>query len=470
MRQSSGTQQGDKVATKGHGLDLSNTALVAGLVGGIILTVCTWLVRREMARAGTLTLLALLGAAIGAALIFASLVVATMAAPATGEGARRLMDALDAAAHGDFVNATPEPIPGLFAPVARGVRQAMAHIRPLLVGIREQAREVAGRATDLQTQAASLPPSAQRTNEQLALTGHQMAALGESMRAAHADSTRMRDAALALVREYRGAEGRSAQAAALVRNSATDLTDHAAQVQGVALALREALGDLEALAQSADEIREFATLVRKMARQSKLLALNAAMEAARAGEQGSGFAVVAGEVRRLAMSSTDAADRTEALVSDVLSRAERSRLRAVEGNSALQGAHDRLATAIAALRENERALAAPPAEGTAIDPASAGPLAESLADRMQRLVQETDAATGALHEAHLAAGVQLARSQDVAALAATLARSAQKGAGTVAALRLEAPGANAASDDVNPGRPAPDTPPVDATPGRLLPA
>lgn len=446
MTESSGTQQALKGAPRRRGVDLSNAALVSGLGGGLVLTVCVWLVRRELAGAGTLTLLALLGAAIGAALVFASLAVATMAAPATGEGARRLLDALDSAARGDFVSAVPQPIPGLFAPIARGVRQSAINTRNLLTGVRDQTRDVAARAADLQLQTSTLAPSAQHANEHLALAGHQMTALAESARAAHTDATRTRDAALALVREYRDATGRGAQSASAVRNAAADLATHADQVQQVAIVLREALGDLEALTRSADEIREFATLVRKMARQSKLLALNAAMEAARAGEQGSGFAVVAGEVRRLAMSSTDAADRTEALVGDVLARAERSRLRAAEGSGALEGAHSRLLAAIVALREHEQALQSAAGDAARLDPVSAAPLAESLADRLHRLAQEADAATAEVHEAHLAAGVQLAKSQDVAALAATLARAAQKGAASLAAVRLEVPGRTAAVD------------------------
>ncbi len=74
-----------------------------------------------------------------------------------------------------------------------------------------------------------------------------------------------------------------------------------------------------------DEIGAFLVLVQKIARQSKLLALNAAMEAARAGEHGHGFAVVASEVRRLASSSAEAAQRTPSLVQEMLDSVAHSR-------------------------------------------------------------------------------------------------------------------------------------------------
>lgn len=90
----------------------------------------------------------------------------------------------------------------------------------------------------------------------------------------------------------------------------------------------DSLASVEAisgLASAVEEIRAFLTLVQKISRQSKLLALNAAMEAARAGEQGEGFAVVAAEVRRLAASSAEAAQRTDALVKTMVENVDRAR-------------------------------------------------------------------------------------------------------------------------------------------------
>ncbi|MEX2111164.1 MAG: methyl-accepting chemotaxis protein [Gemmatimonadaceae bacterium] len=108
--------------------------------------------------------------------------------------------------------------------------------------------------------------------------------------------------------------------------------ENSVRLEKAALALESLTEDalsssdaIEELSSAVDEIRAFLTLVQKISRQSKILALNAAMEAARAGEQGHGFAVVATEVRRLAANSAEAAQRTTSLVEDMLERVSRSR-------------------------------------------------------------------------------------------------------------------------------------------------
>jgi methyl-accepting chemotaxis protein len=118
---------------------------------------------------------------------------------------------------------------------------------------------------------------------------------------------------------------RNDELSALARNSRTRLNDSASAVAALAAVAESSAASAEGVSQAAREIGSFVVLVRRIARRAKLLSLNASMEAARAGEHGEGFGVVASEMRALATTAAEAAERTAAAVTLVLERVEQAR-------------------------------------------------------------------------------------------------------------------------------------------------
>lgn len=111
--------------------------------------------------------------------------------------------------------------------------------------------------------------------------------------------------------------------------------------------LSAAAGHIHQLEQASAKVDSVMDIINGIAEQTNLLALNAAIEAARAGEQGRGFAVVADEVRSLAVRTVDAvaeiSDTIETMkkesseVINYISQSEQSMLSGQEkGNAAIQ--------------------------------------------------------------------------------------------------------------------------------------
>ena len=85
-------------------------------------------------------------------------------------------------------------------------------------------------------------------------------------------------------------------------------------IEHLASEMTTAMREVEGLASSSDKIGSVLEVIRSIAEQTNLLALNAAIEAARAGEAGRGFAVVADEVRNLAKRTQDSVEEIRQVI------------------------------------------------------------------------------------------------------------------------------------------------------------
>ena len=103
----------------------------------------------------------------------------------------------------------------------------------------------------------------------------------------------------------------------LVVRSEASLSSAVSQVKTMSEEIKQANQAVEKVAARSNDITQILDVIRTIAEQTNLLALNAAIEAARAGEQGRGFAVVADEVRALASKTRSSTDDISGLIDNL---------------------------------------------------------------------------------------------------------------------------------------------------------
>ena len=213
---------------------------------------------------------------------------------------RETLDVVERIASGDLSHNLQVTRRDELGVLQQGIARMGTTLRDLIGGIRDGVTQIASAAEELSavTEQTSAGVNSQKIEtDQVATAMHEMTATVQEVARNAEDASQAAAAADAEARE--GDQ---------VVNQAID------QIERLAVEVGRSTEAMAVLQQESDKIGSVMDVIKAVAEQTNLLALNAAIEAARAGEAGRGFAVVADEVRGLAQRTQKSTEEIQTLV------------------------------------------------------------------------------------------------------------------------------------------------------------
>ena len=200
--------------------------------------------------------------------------------------------------------------------------------RPIVVEGKDEPAQLLTALATMQTNLQDTIRGISESSQQLASAAEEMSSVMEqSTRGLQAQNDEIEQAATAVtqmsaaVDEVAGNAVSSAEASKASdedsKHGHYQISETISSIQNLVDEVLEASTKAEGLAVQAQDISKVLEVIRGIAGQTNLLALNAAIEAARAGEAGRGFAVVADEVRSLAQRTQDSTEEIEQMINGI---------------------------------------------------------------------------------------------------------------------------------------------------------
>lgn len=394
-----------------RGYDVARTALLSGVVAILVLI-------------------------IGTLLLVSRFIERRITGPA-GE----LAAAAEAVADGDLsTSLVPRASQDEIGRLSRALAVMIDELRRLAVALNESATETSNMTTEITSSSEEMAASAGEIASTAADLSQQSASMASMIQTLAASSEDLVALAATLDAGARDGVERNARLRALALENRARLDESTRSLTVLSSDVEANAASIEQLASASQEVRSFVTLVQKLARQSKLLALNAAMEAARAGDHGHGFGVVAEEVRRLAAMSSAAAERTEQIVSSVLHGIAESRASSERSVETVRNVRSATELGSRSFGDIEAVVEEADAWTSSIERAvtTANSMARDMRTRLDALAGGTEAFAAAMQQVAASSQQQSASTEEIAAAAATLSSAAERLNGVIANLRVEA--------------------------------